>query len=72
MIKNCAPYKVTIERNDLLGLVEIKDDKLIMLTDNTAAKICASIKDNIPKTPRAKLSRDKIERRCNLQVPDEF
>jgi hypothetical protein len=72
MIKNCAPYKVTIERNDLLGLVEIKEDKLIPLTDNTAAKICAAIKDNIPKTPRAKLSRDEIARHCNLQVPGQF
>jgi hypothetical protein len=72
MIENCAPYEVTIERNDLLGLVEIEEDKLIPLMDDTAAKICASIKDNIPKTSRAKLSRDKIAQCCNLQALDEF
>jgi hypothetical protein len=60
MIKNCAPYEVTIKRNNLLGLVEIKEDKLIPLTDDTAAEICAVIKDNIPKTPRIKLTRDEI------------
>ncbi len=53
MIKNCAPYEVTIERNNLLGLVEIEEDELIPLTDDTTAKICAAIKDNIPKTTRA-------------------
>jgi hypothetical protein len=61
-----------IERNYLLGLVEIEEDELISLTDDTAAKICAAIKDNIPKTTRAKLSRDEIAQHCNLQVPDEF
>jgi hypothetical protein len=72
MIKNCAPYKVMIERNRLLGLVEIKEDELIPLTDDTAAEICAAIKDNILKTNRARLSRDEIALRCNLQVPDKF
>ncbi len=72
MIKNCAPYEVTIKRNNLLGLVEIKEDKLIPLTDDTAAEICAVIKDNIPKTPRIKLTRDEIAWCCNLQVPDKF
>jgi hypothetical protein len=72
MIENCTPYKVTIERNDLLGLVELENDELFLVTDNTAAKICASIKNKIPKTPRTKLTRDEIARHCNLQVPDEF
>jgi hypothetical protein len=72
MIKNCAPYEVTIERNDLMGLVEIKEDELIPLTDNTAAKICATIKENIPKTSRARLSQYEIARCCNLQVRHEF
>ncbi len=72
MIKNCAPFEVRIERNDLLGLVEIEEGKLIPLRDNTAAEICASIKDNILKTPRAKLSREEIAQCCNLQVQDKF
>ncbi len=55
-----------------MGIVEIEDDELYPHTDNTAAKICASIKSNIPSTPQAKLTRDEIARRCNLQVPDDF
>jgi hypothetical protein len=72
MIENFAPFEVTIERNNLLGLVEIEEGELIPLRDDTAAEICASIKDNILKTPIAKLSREEIAQCCNLQVPDKF
>jgi hypothetical protein len=66
IIENCAPYDVTIERNDIMGIVEIEDDNLYPLRDDTAAEICTSIKSNIPNTPRTKLTRDEIARRCNL------
>jgi hypothetical protein len=72
VIENCPPYEVTIERNDIMGIVEIDDDKLYPLTDDTAAEICASIKRNIPSIPPAKLTRDEIARRCNLQIPEDF
>jgi hypothetical protein len=72
VIENCAPYEVTIERNDIMGLVEIKEDELYPLTEDTTAEICASIKSKIPDTHRTNLSRDEIARRCNLQVPEEF
>ncbi len=52
--------------------MEIEEDELIPLKDDTSAKICAFIKENIPKTSRPKLSRDKIAQCCNLQVPGEF
>jgi len=67
IIENCAPYEVTIERSNIMGLVEIKDNELY-----TAAEICTCIKSNIPSTPRTKLTRDEIAVHCNLQVPDEF
>jgi hypothetical protein len=60
MVENCAPCEVIIDRNDLMGLVEIEEGELIPLTDDTAAKICASIEENIPKYPRTNLSRDEI------------
>jgi hypothetical protein len=72
IIENCAPYEVMIKRNDIMGIVEIEEDELYPLTDDTAAEICASIKNNIPKTTRTRLTRDEIARRCNLQVPDEY
>jgi hypothetical protein len=71
VIENCAPYEVTIERNDIMGLVEIGEDEMYPLTDEAAADICATIKSNIPNTPRTKLTRDDILKQCNLQVPEE-
>jgi hypothetical protein len=43
-----------------MGIVEIEDDELYPLMDDTAAKICASIKSNIASTPRSRLTRDEI------------
>jgi len=60
IIPNCNPYEVTIERNNIMGIVEMEDNELYPLTDDTAAEICASIKSNIPNTPRAKLTIDEI------------
>ncbi len=72
VIKNCAPYEVTIERNDILGIIEMEEDKLYPLTDEAAAGICAIIKSNIPDTPRPRLTKEDIARQCHLQVPYEF
>jgi hypothetical protein len=62
VIENCAPNEVTIERNDIMGIIEIEEDE-------TAADICASIKSNISSTPWTNLTQDDIAKRCNLQVP---
>jgi len=56
MVENCAPYEVTIERSNLMGLLEIEEDELIPLTDDTAAEICAAIKENILKFQKTSLS----------------
>ncbi len=72
IIENCAPYEITIERNDIMGIIKMEEDKMYPLTDKTMADICASIKSNIPSTPQMQLTRDNIARQCYLQVPEEF
>ena len=72
VIENYDPHEVTIERNHIMGIIEMEEDELYPLTDETAANICAVIKSNIPSTPRMQLTRDNIARHCNLQVPEEF
>jgi hypothetical protein len=67
VVEICAPYNVKIERNDLMGFVEIKEGELIPLTDDMA-----TIKENIPRHPRTSLSWDEIAKQCKLQVPDKF
>jgi hypothetical protein len=60
IIEKCAPYEVTIERNDIKGIIEIEEDEMYPLMDEAAADICAAIKSNIPSTPWNKLTRDDI------------
>ena len=52
VIENCAPYEVTIERNDIMGIIEMEEDELYPLTDEAAAGICAVIKDKLPGSPK--------------------
>ncbi len=56
VIENCAPYEVTMESNDIMGIIEIEEDEMYPLTDEAATNICAAIKSNIPSTPRNKLT----------------
>jgi len=72
VIENCAPYEVTIERNDIMGIIEIDEDEMYPLMDEAAADICTSIKSNIPSTPQSQLTGDDIAKRCNLQDPEKF
>jgi len=65
VIGNCAPYEVTIERNNILGIIEMEEDKLYPLTEETTAGICAIIKSNIPDTPRPRLTKDEFRSRMN-------
>jgi hypothetical protein len=72
VIENCAPYDVTIQRKDIMGIIKMEEDKIYPLTDEAAAEICTIIKSNIPSTPQIRINRDDIARHCNLQVLDEF
>jgi hypothetical protein len=47
IIENCAPYEVVIQRNDIMGLIEIKEDEMYPLMDETTAEIWSSIKSNL-------------------------
>jgi hypothetical protein len=60
IVENCAPYVITIERNDLTGLIKIKEEKLILLTDNIISSVCAKIHTKLPKIQKAKLSHEDI------------
>jgi len=60
IVENCAPYVITIERNDMMGLIKIKDEKLILLTDNIISSVCAKIHTKLPKIQKAKLSHEDI------------
>jgi hypothetical protein len=62
IVENCAPYDVTIERNNLIGLIEIEEEELVPLTDNVISSVCADIHAKLPKILKAKLSQEDIAR----------
>jgi hypothetical protein len=72
VMENCAPYDITLERDDILGVMESEEDKLVPLTDDFISSICQDIHNRFPKVKRKRLSWEEIKRRCPLQVPEEF
>jgi hypothetical protein len=71
-VENCAPYDMTLERDDILGEMETEQDELVPLTDDFISSICQDTHNFLPKVKRKRLSREEIRRRCHLQVPEEF
>ncbi len=72
VMENCAPYDVTLERDDMLGVMETEEDELVLLTDEFISSVCQDIHNRFPKVERKILSREEIKQRCHFQVPEEF
>jgi hypothetical protein len=56
-VENCAPYDVTLERDDILGVMETEQDKLVPLTDDFISSVCQDIHNRFPKVKRKRLTR---------------
>jgi hypothetical protein len=56
-IKNCAPYDIMLERDNILGIMEIEKEDLIPLTDDFISSVCQDIHDCFPKLKKKRLSR---------------
>jgi hypothetical protein len=72
IVENCAPYDVTLERDDIIGVMEMEPDELVLLTDDFISSVCQDIHNCFPKVKRKRISRDEIRRRCHLQVLEEY
>jgi hypothetical protein len=70
--ENCAPYDVTLQGRNVLGMMEIEDEDMIPLTDDFISSVCHDIYTCFLKVKRKRLSRDDIQKRSHLQVADEF
>jgi hypothetical protein len=71
-LKNCAPYNVTLKIDDILGTMETEEEEMVPLTDDFISSVCQNMHNPFPKVNRKRLSREEIQRRCKLRVPDEF
>ncbi len=49
VIDNCAPYDVTIDRNDIIGIMDKETDKLQLLDDATISAVLSDIDKKLPK-----------------------
>jgi len=71
IIDNCAPYDITIPRNEVLGVLEFEQEQCVPLNEDTVASIIADIEQKFPKVPKKHFSRDEIAKKANLNVPPE-
>jgi hypothetical protein len=58
VVENCAPY-VTLERHDILGVMETEEEELVPLTDDFISSVCQDIHNRFPKVKRKRLKRKK-------------
>ncbi len=72
VIHNCALYDITLEWNDVIGLMDTETDELISLEDSVISSILSDIDTKLPKVPKKKLSKDDIAVKAHLTVPSEF
>jgi len=61
VVENCAPYDVTLERDDILGIMETEEEELVPLTDDFISSVCQDIHNCFPKVKRKRLSREEIK-----------
>ncbi len=57
VVDNCAPYDVTINRGDILGIMDVEKDELIPMEDSTISAILQDIDKKLPKV------------QCGVSVP---
>ena len=72
VIDNCAPYDVVIARNEILGVLKFEPEECIPMTENSISAIISDIHQRFPKVPKKQFTRDEIEQKAKLQVPNEY
>jgi len=60
VLENFAPYNVSLERDDILGIMETEEEEMVPLTDKLKSSVCQDIHNHFPKVKRKGLSRDEI------------
>ncbi len=72
VIDNCAPYNVTIDRNDILSLMDRENEQFKPLEDSVLSAILTDIDKRLPKVPKRKLTKAEIATKARLNVPNEY
>jgi len=56
VIENSTLYDVRIKRDDILSIMDIKNDELLLLSNDVIASTLNDINDHFPRTPRKMMS----------------
>ncbi len=72
IMDNCAPYNVVIDRNDILGIMDIETEDLNLLEDSMNSSILQDMDKCLPKVPKKKLTKAEIALKAHLTVPNQF
>ncbi len=72
IVENCAPFVITLEHDDLIGLREIEEEELFSLRDDIILSVCQDIHHKFPKIKKKRLSRQDIAQKFHVQFPKEF
>ncbi len=62
VVENCAPYDVTFERDNILGIMETEEEELVPFLDDFISSVCQDIHNCFPKVKRKRLVREEIKR----------
>jgi hypothetical protein len=60
VIDNCAPYDITIDRNDIIGLMDVETEQHQPLKDSVISAILSDIDKRLPKVPKKKLKKEEM------------
>jgi hypothetical protein len=72
VIDNCAPFDVTIDRNDIIAIMDKETEQLQLLDEETISVVLSDIDKRLPKEPKYKLTKDEIAAKAHLDVPKEY
>ena len=72
IIDNCAPYDITLARNEILGVLEFEQEECLPLSEQTISSVISDIHQKFPKVPKKFFSKTEIEQKANLHVPNEY
>jgi hypothetical protein len=71
-IDNCAPYDITIDRNDIIRLMDVETEQLQPLEDSVISAILSDIDNKLPKVLKKKLTKEEIAAKSHLNVPSKY
>jgi len=72
VIDNCAPYDVTIDRNDVIALMDRETEQLQPLEDSVISAILTDIDKKLLQVPKRKVTKEEIATKAHLNVPNKY